>query len=146
MRVVAAVYKGLRVVTTPRHAPLTGLTTIHGPRNKNGDAAPKQILDTDLFRCFQITQKDLGPQTNAISFIMKLSFQPWVEHQKWSPDTSWVSVLLLAGPGLQNRLEVDSVWASSLTWAPVLVFHASKSSLMHPLVLSMIPKHNIIIR
>jgi hypothetical protein len=45
-------------------------------QNKNGDAAPKQILDAELFRCFPMTQKEFRPQTNVIGFFMKLSFQP----------------------------------------------------------------------
>jgi len=40
---------------------------------------------------------------------MKLSFQPWVERRKRSPDASWASVLLLGGPRLRKRLEVDSL-------------------------------------
>jgi hypothetical protein len=68
-------------------------------RTKNGDAAPGQILDADLFRRFPLTQKEFGPQTNAIGFLMKLSFQPYVNRRKRSPDASWASVLLLAGPG-----------------------------------------------
>ena len=102
-------------------------------------------MDAELFQHFLMTQKEFRHQTNTIGFLMKLSFQPWLEHRKRSSDASWASVLLLAGPGLQNRLEVDSVWAS-LTWASLLVLHASKQSLMHLLVLSMISKHNIIIR
>ena len=65
-----------------------------------------------------MTQNDFGPQTIAIGLLMKLSFQPWVYCQEQCMNALWVSVLLLVGHGLQNRLEVDSVWASSLTWAP----------------------------
>ena len=101
-------------------------------RHKNGDVAPERILDANLFRRFPMTQKEFGPQNNATGFFMKLSFQPWVEHRKRSPGASSVFVLLLAGPGLQKRLEVDSVWASSLTWAPLLVLLASKPPLCIP--------------
>ena len=45
---------------------------------------------------------------------MKLSFHQYVDHQKWSPDVSWVSILLHAGPEARDRLELDMDRASDL--------------------------------
>jgi hypothetical protein len=38
---------------------------------------------------------------------MKLSFHPYVEHRKRSPDVSWVAVLVQTGPGARDGLELD---------------------------------------
>jgi hypothetical protein len=46
---MATDYKGSRdVQVIPEHNP-NGLHTIHGPKAKNGSAAPRQILDVQLF-------------------------------------------------------------------------------------------------
>jgi hypothetical protein len=66
------------------------------------------------------TPIEFGPQTKAIGYIMKLSFHPYVDHQKWSPDTSWASILLQTGPGARDGLELDMDLASNLAWAPLL--------------------------
>jgi hypothetical protein len=45
---------------------------------------------------------------------MKLSFHPYVDHQKQSPDVSWASILLQIGPKDWGRLELELDWASGL--------------------------------
>ena len=40
-----------------------------------------------------------------IGFLVKLAFQPYVDHQKRSPDASWVTSL---------RLKFELLWASTL--------------------------------
>jgi hypothetical protein len=57
-----------------------------------------------------------------------------------------VTILMQTAPRLQNGLKVDLVWTSIFTRAPLLVLHTSKTSSMCLLVLSLVPKHNIIIR
>jgi hypothetical protein len=57
-----------------------------------------------------------------------------------------VTSLMQTAPGLQNGLKVDLVWTSIFTRVPLLVLHTSKTSSMCLLVLSLVPKHNIIIR
>jgi hypothetical protein len=57
---------------------------------------------------------EFGPQTKAIGYIIKLSFPPYVDHQKWSPDVFWASVLLHVGPKARDGLELDMDWASNL--------------------------------
>jgi hypothetical protein len=45
---------------------------------------------------------------------MKLSFHPYVDHKKRSPDASWASILLQTGP----RAQMDSnlIWIGPPTW------------------------------
>jgi hypothetical protein len=63
---------------------------------------------------------EFGPQTKAIDYLMKLSFHPYVDHQKQSPDVSWASVLLQTGPEDRSRLELELDWASGLAWTSLL--------------------------
>jgi hypothetical protein len=63
---------------------------------------------------------DFGPQTKAIDYLMKLSFHPYVDHQKWSLDVSWASVLLQTGPEDRARLELELDWTSGLAWTSLL--------------------------
>jgi hypothetical protein len=51
---------------------------------------------------------------------MKLSFHPYVDHRKQSPNVSWASILLQTGPGARDGLELDMDWASNLAWTPLL--------------------------
>jgi hypothetical protein len=46
---------------------------------------------------------------------MKLSFHPYMDHQKQSPDVSWTSVLPHAGPEARDGLKLDMDWASDLS-------------------------------
>jgi hypothetical protein len=69
-----------------------------------------------------------------------------MDHQKRSPDVSWVTSSRQTDPELQGRLELNLVWSSIFIRAPSLILHASKPSSMCLLDLSFIPKHNIIIR
>ena len=52
-------------------------TQSNGP--KEGVAAPWQILDADLFRRFLLI-----PKRVRIGFLIKLSFHPYMDHQKRS--------------------------------------------------------------
>jgi hypothetical protein len=45
---------------------------------------------------------------------MKLSFYPYVDHQKQSLDASWTSILLQTSPKGQGRLELKLDWVSDL--------------------------------
>jgi hypothetical protein len=51
---------------------------------------------------------------------MKLSFHPYMDHKKRSPDTSWAFNLLQTGPGARDGLELDMDWNSNLAWTPLL--------------------------
>ena len=47
---------------------------------------------------------------------MKLSFHPYVDHQKQSSDASWAQT----GPDGRGRLELRLDWASGLAWTSLL--------------------------
>jgi hypothetical protein len=113
---------------------------------KDGDAAPRQILDIHLIRRFLLTQASFGHGSGAIGSSMKLSFQPYVEHRNRTPYVAWASNLKQIAPGLRSGLEVELYWASKCLGRPLLALYDFKLLSTHPLVLSFIPNHNIIIR
>ena len=91
-----------------------GPNTIHGPTDqKKGVGAPWQILDADLFRRFPLILKGFCRETTWIGFLIKLSFQPYVDHRKRSPDASWVTSLKQTDPGGRDRLKIELLWAST---------------------------------
>jgi hypothetical protein len=57
------IIKGIGFCRYPLDASLMGLDMIHGPKAKNGGAAPRQILDVQLFRWFPLISDEfeLGP-------------------------------------------------------------------------------------
>jgi hypothetical protein len=63
---------------------------------------------------------EFGPQTKSIGYLMKLSFHPYVDHRKQSPDASCTSILLQTAPVARDGLELDMDWASNLAWTPLL--------------------------
>jgi hypothetical protein len=79
---VAATDYGLRVIAPPGRALLTGSKVIHGPTDQKWGHNTKQILDANFFRRFLLTLVEFEPQTKAISYLMKLSFHPFVDHRK----------------------------------------------------------------
>ena len=103
--------------TRPNWAP----TRYTDHRPKNSDAAPGQILDVKFLRRFPSTLDEIGSKTGAIESVLKLSFQPYKERPNPTPFATWASVLVLIAPGLRIRLEVESVLASTLAEAPLLV-------------------------
>jgi len=52
---------------------------------------------------------------------LKLSFHLYKERPNPTPYATWASILVLTAFGLRIRLEVESVWASTLAGAPLLV-------------------------
>jgi hypothetical protein len=77
---VATTDYGLRVIAPPGRALLTGSKAIHGPMDQKWWHSTEQILDVDFFRRFLLTLVEFGPQTKAISYFIKLSFHPFVDH------------------------------------------------------------------
>ena len=55
---------------------------------KDGAAALWQILDADLFRRFPLILEAFLCEITWIGFLIKLAFQPYVDHQKRSADAS----------------------------------------------------------
>ena len=121
-RVTAVIYRVLDV--TPLDAPPNGPkhdTRSNGP--KDGVAVPWQILDADLFWWFPLVLKVFWRETTWIGFLIKLSFQPYVDHRKWSPNVSWVTSLRQTSLGTRDRLQLQLNWASTMkkmNWTPML--------------------------
>ena len=65
----------------------------------------------------------MGP--TSIGFLMKLSFHPYMDHQKRSPYATWTSVLLHAGPESRDGLELKwtgpPAWLGRPCWPPKVV-------------------------
>jgi hypothetical protein len=81
----------------------------------DGDAAPWQILNVDLFQLFPLTPVEFGPETKAIAYFMKLVFHLYVDRRKRSPYASRAPVLLQVGPEGWGKLELELDWASVLS-------------------------------
>ena len=64
---------------------------------------------------------EFGPQTRAIGKVFSLAFRAYLERPNPSPYATWASVLVLTAHGFRIRLEVESVWASTLAGAPLVV-------------------------
>ena len=79
-----------------------------------------------------MTPDEFGPETGAIGSDFKLSFHPYKERPNLTPFATWASVLLLNALGLRIRLEVESVWASTLAGAPLLVSKGGGQGEGHP--------------
>jgi hypothetical protein len=77
---------------------------------------------------------------------MKISFQPHVECRNRTLYVAWASNLRQTAPGLRGGLETDLYWASKCLGRPSLALSDSKLLSTHPLVLSFVPNHNIIIK
>jgi hypothetical protein len=52
-----------------------GLDTMHGPKAKKGGAAPRQILDVQLFRRFLLIPDEFRHSTSSIGKVVSLPFQ-----------------------------------------------------------------------
>jgi hypothetical protein len=85
-------YKGSRDThVTPGCNP-NGLHTIHGPKAKNGGAAPRQIEDVQLFQLFLLIPDDFGHGTSSIGNVIPLPFQGVQECPNWMSYMTWASV------------------------------------------------------
>ena len=62
---------------------------------------------------------------------MKLSFHPYVDHKQRSSYATWTSVLLHAGPGARDGLELKLDWASGLAWTSFLASYGGGQGLGH---------------
>jgi hypothetical protein len=91
-------YKGSRDVQgTPGCNP-NGLHTIHGPKAKNGGAAPRQILDVKLFQGFPLIPDDFRCGTSSIRKFISLPFQGVQECPNWMSYVTRTSVLIWRAP------------------------------------------------
>jgi hypothetical protein len=137
--------KCLGMCKTPGHTlNLNGLqydTRTNSP--KDGDAAPRQILDVQLIQWFPLTQASFGHGSSAIGSFMKIYFQPYMERQNRTPYVAWASNLRQTAPGLRGGLEVKLYWASKCLGRPLLALPNSKLLFTHPLVLFFVPNQNI---
>jgi hypothetical protein len=86
-------------VQVPLDTTLMGLDTIHGPMAKNGGAAPKHILDVQLFLRFPLIPDELGHWTSSFGNDISLTFQGLQERPNWMLYTTWTSVLIWIVPG-----------------------------------------------
>jgi hypothetical protein len=59
---------------------LMGLGMIHGTKAKNGDVAPRQILDGQLICVFLLIPDEFGHGTSSIGMVISLPFQRLQEH------------------------------------------------------------------
>ena len=82
---MVAAYEDSKVVQETSRRTLMGSHEIQGPKAKNGDAAPGQILDLYLFRRFPLTPVEFGHETGSIGKVMKLSFRAYEERPNQSP-------------------------------------------------------------
>jgi hypothetical protein len=139
-------YKGLRVITYPGRAPLTGSKTIHGSLDQIWWRSTLIDSVRCLFWWFSLILNGFRRRTTSIGFLMKLYFHPYVDRRKRSPDASWVTSLRQTGPGGRGRLEFMLDRASGLFWTSLLVIFASISSSKFLMTLSNIPKKYSIIR
>ena len=111
MLVAVTNYRGLKVIASPGCAPLTGSTTIHGPMDQKWWRSTGQILDANFFRRFPLTPVEFGPQTKAIGYLMKLSFQPKPLVILWN----YLSIHIDSRRWLFSMIPIDScrIWASN---------------------------------
>ena len=119
-------------------------TRSNGP--KDGVAAPWQILDADLFRRFPLILKGFRCETTCIGFLIKLAFQPYMDHRKWGPDASWVTSLRQTGPRGRGRLKIMLDQTFGSCWTSLLVIIASTSSSKFLMTLSNVSNQDNIIR
>ena len=105
-------------------------TRSNGP--KEGVAAPWQIMDANLFRRFPLISKRFWCETTWIDFLIKLSFHPYVDRRKQSPDASWVTSLRQTQTWVALGLHLgDSNWISLRPpswlghpcWPPTPLYH-----------------------
>ena len=108
-------------------------------RPKDGVAAPWHILDAVLWPWFLLIPNRFWRETTWIGFLIKLSFQPYMDRRKRSLDTFWVTSLRQTGSGGRGRLEIMLDWASGFCWMSLLIIIASTSSSKSLMTLSNVP-------
>ena len=113
---------------------------------KDGVAAPWQILDANFWPWFMLIPNSFWRETTWIGFLIKLAFHSYVDRQKRSLYVSWVTSLRQTGPGGRGRLEFLLDRPSGLCWTSLLVIFASISSSKFLMTLSNVPKKYNIIR
>jgi hypothetical protein len=92
-------YKGSRDIHLPHRCNPNGPDTIDGPKAKNGNTAPRQILDAQLFRRSPLIPNELRRGTSSIRKYMSLPFHGVQEHPNWMSYATWASVLIWTAPG-----------------------------------------------
>jgi hypothetical protein len=96
--VVATDYKGSRDMQVPPGCNPNGLDTIHGPKAKNGSAAPRYILDVQLFQRSPLIPDEFGHGTNSIRNLISLPFHGVQELPSWMSYVTWTSVSIWTPP------------------------------------------------
>jgi hypothetical protein len=123
----------VRGVTPSLDMPLMGSTKIHGPKAK--------------IRCGYIFwTPPSSDDSQQLKTNLGLKPTPYVDRRNRTLDVAGASNLLHAVPGLRGGLEIELHWASMWFGRPLLFLHSSMLLLMCPLVISLVPNHNIIIR
>jgi hypothetical protein len=96
--VAATDYKGSRDVQVLLGHNPNGIDMIHSPKAKNGGAAPRQILNIELFQRSLLILDEFGHETNSIGKCISLPFQGVQERPNWMSYVTWESVLIWATP------------------------------------------------
>jgi hypothetical protein len=86
-------------VQVPSGCNPNGLDMIHGPKAKNGDATPRQILDVQLFRRSPLTPDEFGHGTSSIEKVISFPFDGVQEHPNWMLYMTCGSVLIWTAHG-----------------------------------------------
>ena len=76
----------------PNDASLLDSDSIQGPMGQNGDAAPEQILDSELFRQLPSTPVESGGETSGVGKASSLAFHAYKEHQNLTPYAARASI------------------------------------------------------
>jgi hypothetical protein len=92
-------YKGSRDVHVLPGCNLNGLDTIHDPNAKKGVAAPRQILEVQLFRQSPLIFDVFGHGTNSIKKVVSIHFEAIQERPNWMSYATWASILIWTAPG-----------------------------------------------
>jgi hypothetical protein len=93
------IIKGLGTCKYPLGHNLNGLETIHGPKAKNGGAAPRQSLEVQLFQRLSFIPFEFGYVTHSIGKVTSLPFHGVQECPNWMLYATWAFVLMGTTPG-----------------------------------------------
>jgi hypothetical protein len=95
---MATDYKGSRDMQVTTGCNPNGLDTIHGLKIKNGSAAPRQILDIQLFQWFPLIADEFRYGTSSIGKDISLPFHGVQEHPNYMLYATWASFFMWISP------------------------------------------------
>jgi hypothetical protein len=103
-----------------------GLDMIHGPKVKNSGAAPRHILDVQLFWWFPFIPDEFWHRTSYTKNTISLPFHRVQERPDWMSYATWASVLKWTTPRWVGLWILKFFWQFCLNL--VLVGHGTSSS------------------